>query len=100
MTQERGICREIARVPHRAGLTHTTIAWRHSADSSINARWSVRRKPATAGSTTADPPQMDAYGTGGAAFIGFAVTFNRAVLEVFLNTEIGNFAWLQRIVSR
>jgi hypothetical protein len=51
-------------VPHRAGLTHTTIGWRHSADSSINARWSVRRKPATAGSTTAGPPQTDAYGIG------------------------------------
>jgi hypothetical protein len=46
------------------GLTHTTIGWRHSADSSINARWSVRRKPATAGSTTADPAQTDAYGIG------------------------------------
>jgi hypothetical protein len=79
MTQERGICREIARVPRRAGLTHTTIGWRHSAGSSINARWSVRRKPATAGSTTADPPQTDAYGMGGAACIGFDVIFNRAV---------------------
>jgi hypothetical protein len=82
MTQERGICREIARVPRRAGLSHTTIRSRHSADSSINAGWSVRRKPATAGSTTADPPQTDAYGMGGAAYIGFDVIFNRAVLEI------------------
>ena len=79
MTQERGICREIARVPRRAGLTHTTIGWRYSADSSINARWSVRGKPATAGSTTADPPQTDAYGIG---WSGFDVIFNRAVLEI------------------
>lgn len=40
-----------------------------------------REEPATAGSTTADPPQTDAYGMGGAACIGFNVTFNRAVLE-------------------
>jgi hypothetical protein len=58
------------------------LGWCHSADSSINARWSVRRKPATAGSTTADPPQTDAYGMGGAACIGFDVIFNRAVLEI------------------
>jgi hypothetical protein len=81
MTQESGICREIARVPRGAGLTHTTTGWRHGADSTINARSSVRRKPATAGSTTADPPQTDAYGMGGATCIGFDVTFNRAVLE-------------------
>ena len=66
----------------RAGLTHTTIGWRHSADSSINARWSVRRKPATAGSTTADPAKRTPTGLGGAAYIGFDVIFNRAVLEI------------------
>jgi hypothetical protein len=41
-----------------------------------------QRKPATAGSTTADPPQTDAYGMRGAACIGFDVIFNRAVLEI------------------
>ena len=75
-------CVEIARVPRRAGLTHTTIGRRHSADSSTSARWSARRKPATAGSTTADPPQKDAYGMGGAADMGFDVTVNGAVLEI------------------
>ena len=30
---------------------------------------------------TADPPQTDAYGMGGAACIGFVAIFNRAVLE-------------------
>jgi hypothetical protein len=41
-----------------------------------------REEPATAGSTTADPPQRDAYGMRGAACIGFDVIFNRAVLEI------------------
>ena len=35
-----------------------------------------------AGSTTADPLQTDAYGMGEAAYIGFDVIFNRAVLEI------------------
>ena len=48
----------------------------------FNQRQMEREEPATAGSTTADPPQRDAYGMRGAACIGFDVIFNRAVLEI------------------
>ena len=48
----------------------------------FNQRQMEREEPATAGSTTADPPQTDAYGMGGAACIGFDVIFNRPVLEI------------------
>jgi hypothetical protein len=100
MTQERGICREIARVPDRAGLTHTTIGWRHSARQ-FDQRQMERQEEAGDGRLhTADPPQTDAYGMGGAAYISFDVIFNRAVLEIVSHTESGNVAWLQRIVSR
>jgi hypothetical protein len=68
-------------VPRGAGLTHTTTGWRHCADSTINARWSVRRKPATAGSTTADPARTDLRDGWSGLYRPFDVTFNRAVLE-------------------
>jgi hypothetical protein len=41
-----------------------------------------QEEAARAGSTTADPPQTEAYGMGGAACIGFDVIFNRPVLEI------------------